>query len=267
MFFLFALLSASSFRSPNELGADPTAAAVSTVDVKTSNADTPLTIAFRATSKTQYTATFRLGSASTPGVTIPVVFTAADHKSTVSVTFADGSTSATKVIDIVDVADDGKLAKKTAYTITADGYSCSLNTFTPRDNTIITGFSSLSHFGKKPDGAKDSVTLTLVNDLLPAELPAGAKNTLKLVAEAPNKKTTEHVLDKSDKVEWEPHAGMLHVEYLFNDCKIKANSNVQATLVITPDLSWANQTIKYEAGAKSVASVVAALFSVLALVF
>ncbi|KAK2955632.1 hypothetical protein BLNAU_9491 [Blattamonas nauphoetae] len=230
-------------------------------------ATTPtLTIAFEATSKTQYTATFSLKTA--PGaVTIPVVFTAGTAKSTINVEFAAAATSATKVIDIVDAAADGKLVKETAYTITSEGYTCDVGTFTPGDLTKLTIASKLTpaEEGKK-DGAKDKIALTIENDLLPATLPEAGKQELKLTTVAATS-NAEYVLNKSDKITLTHSKGKIVVDYLFNDCKVAAGTDLTADLTINDDLKFTAQAFKYAEGAKSVASVVAALFAVLALVF
>ncbi|KAK2941984.1 putative Vacuolar-processing enzyme [Blattamonas nauphoetae] len=167
--------------------------------------------------KTQYTATFSLAEAPTEK-TIPVVFTAGTVKSTVSVDFAAAATSATKVIEIVDTATDGRLVKGTAYIIISTGYTCNKATFTPEDLHKLTISSKRNVEGDKPDGAKDTIALTILNGLrIEQRIPAG--------------------------------------------------TDVTATLEINDQLKWENQAFKYAEGAKSVASVAAALFAVLVLVF
>ncbi|KAK2956574.1 hypothetical protein BLNAU_8414 [Blattamonas nauphoetae] len=253
MFFLFALLSASSFRSPSELGTEP-------------NADPTLTITFVATSKTQYTATFSLAEAPTEK-TIPVVFKAGTAKSTISVEFTGTATSAEKVIEIVDTATDGKLVKGTSYTIEATGYTCSKATFTPEDLHKLTISSKLTpdEEGKK-DGAKDTIALTILNGLLPKDFKSGDTEKLKLTTVTKSNK--EYILDHTaDKALWLHDTGMILVSYVFNTCNIKAGTDVTATLEINDLLKWENQAFKYAEGAKSVASVAAALFAVLVLVF
>ncbi|KAK2956315.1 hypothetical protein BLNAU_8682 [Blattamonas nauphoetae] len=361
MFFLFALLSASSFRTPNALGDKPTAIAVSDEDLVANTATLTLTIAsgdvaasnkltltftpaaasnaagdvviefdvasdyvaatsvvipltklgetgklqyntqytlsnyknsagatkagsttltlkivkpptltisFAATSKTEYTGTFSLETAPGAGDK-SVLFKNGESTVTIPVTFAADAKSATKVIAIVGTAEAGKLVKDLKYTIEYAGHICDVAEFTPADNSILTGSTKQAEpeADKKKDGAVDKITLTLVNALLPATLPTDAKNTLKLTATDPAASNAEYTLDKGEKFEWKPSAGSLDVVYLFNDCKIKAKSTVKATLAITDALTFTDQAITYEEGAKSVASVVAALFAVLALVF
>ncbi|KAK2950287.1 hypothetical protein BLNAU_14779 [Blattamonas nauphoetae] len=229
-----------------------------------------LTVAFQATTKSKYTATFSIAKADDAADTdLSVVFTAGKSEVTIEATIEKKTKSVTVEIEIVAEAAAGKLVKETEYTIECEGYICEVGTFTPADNSKLTGSTKQAEpeADKKKDGAVDKITLTLVNALLPATLPTDAKNTLKLTATDPAASNAEYTLDKGEKFEWKPSAGSLDVVYLFNDCKIKAKSTVTATLAITDALTFADQAITYDAGAKSVASVVAALFAVLALVF
>ncbi|KAK2954533.1 hypothetical protein BLNAU_10553 [Blattamonas nauphoetae] len=229
-----------------------------------------LTVAFQATTKSKYTATFSIAKADDAADTdLSVVFTAGKSEVTIEATIEKKTKSVTVEIEIVAEAAAGKLVKETEYTIECEGYICEVGTFTPADNSKLTGSTKQAEpaEGKKADGAVDKITLTLVNALLPATLPTDAKNTLKLTATDPAASNADYTLDKGEKFEWKPSAGSLDVVYLFNDCKIKAKSTVTATLAITDALTFTDQAITYDAGAKSVASVVAALIAVLALVF
>ncbi|KAK2950379.1 hypothetical protein BLNAU_14714 [Blattamonas nauphoetae] len=228
-----------------------------------------LTVTLKAISKTKYSLKCEVAENVVAETTIPIKFTAGDKTIAPEVKIAAAAKSAEVELEVVTTAADGKFLAGTEYTIACDGYTPSVTTFKPLDNSILTGSTKLAPpaEGKKADGAVDKVTLTLVNALLPATLPEGAKNTLKLAAEAPAKSNTDYTLDKGEKFVWTPADGSLAVEYLFNDCKIAKDSTVKATLVITDDLTFTEQAITYAEGAKSVASVVTALFAVLALVF
>ncbi|KAK2959718.1 hypothetical protein BLNAU_5207 [Blattamonas nauphoetae] len=162
----------------------------------------------------------------------------------------------------------GGLEIGTTYTIASEEFRCHSSTFTPVDNRILTGFSKLTpaEDGKK-DGTKDKIVLTLTNALLPAELPEDSANYLMLYEAHASRGMIDHELSKGEKFKWTPAAGSLAVEYVFNDCPIKAGSTVRVELNITEEISYAEQFIEYAEGAKSVALVVAALFAVLALVF
>ncbi|KAK2945962.1 hypothetical protein BLNAU_19106 [Blattamonas nauphoetae] len=228
-----------------------------------------LTVTLKAISKTKYSLKCEVPANVEEETTIPIKFTAGTTVLAPEVKIAAASKSKEVEIEVVTTAADGKFLAGTEYTISCEEYTPSQTTFKPLDNSILTGSSKLAPpaEGKKADGAVDKVTLTLVNALLPATLPDGAKNTLKLAAEAPAASNTDYTLDKSEKFVWTPADGSLAVEYLFNDCKIAKGSTVKATLAITDDLTFTEQAITYAEGAKSVASVVAALFAVLALVF
>ncbi|KAK2955235.1 hypothetical protein BLNAU_9787 [Blattamonas nauphoetae] len=200
---------------------------------------------------------------------IPITFTAGDVTISPTIKIAKDSKAQTVDLDIVTAAAEGKFLAGTAYTISCEGYTPSETTFTPADNSKLTGESALVKAGEKEDGAKDKVTVTLRNALLPAEagLPEGYTQKLSLFHDIKVKANREHTLDKSDKFKWTHAAGSVAVEYLFNDCQIGKGSTVNATLVISPDLTFTDQPITYAAGAKSVASVVAALFAVISFVF
>ncbi|KAK2955033.1 hypothetical protein BLNAU_9964 [Blattamonas nauphoetae] len=339
MFFIFALLSASSFRSPNaavtvtltpkgadevtltctvaeSLGTDVTLAVVFTpptaadavaidanfagtattstaVDIPivaakadrslvagtkytitiTNHEPTPaeytpafnypaLTVTLTATTKTKYSLKCAVATAVTEedGLAIPIKFTAGDKSISPTVKIAKGATAQTVDLTIVTTAAEGKFLAGTAYTITCEGYTPSETTFTPADNSKLTGESALAKEGEKEDGAKDKVT--------EADLPENytQKLTLKDTA-APATANDERILDKSETFKWTHAAGSVAVEYLFKDCPIMKGSTVNATLVISPDLTFTDQPITYAAGAKSVASVVAALIAIISFVF
>ncbi|KAK2955025.1 hypothetical protein BLNAU_9956 [Blattamonas nauphoetae] len=173
-------------------------------------------------------------------------------------------------LTVVTTAADGMFLAGTEYIITCVELPPSETTLTPADNSKLTGESSLAKEGEKEDGAKDKVTVTLRNALLPAEAGLPENYTQKLTLKdtaAPATANDERILDKSETFKWTHAAGSVAVEYLFKDCPIKKGSTVTATLVISPDLTFTDQPITYAAGAKSVASVVAALFAVISFVF
>ncbi|KAK2943848.1 hypothetical protein BLNAU_21239 [Blattamonas nauphoetae] len=216
-----------------------------------------LTVTLTATSKTKYTLKCELAANVTVATTLTVKFTAGEKVNSVSVEFAANTKAKEVELDVVTTAADGKFLAGTEYTISCDGYVPSQTTFTPADNSKLTGESSLAKEGEKEDGAKDKVTVTLLNALLPVEsgLPENYTQKLTLKDTAPTSANGEHKLDKSDAFKWTHAAGSVAVEYLFKDCPIKKDSTVTATLVISPDLTFTDQTITYAAGAKSVASV------------
>ncbi|KAK2954355.1 hypothetical protein BLNAU_10687 [Blattamonas nauphoetae] len=228
-----------------------------------------LTIDFIVTGKSSYTVNFSVEPISYEPRECNVVFKNKDRLFNLNFEFPAGETKFTKFIEIGGEDDDKKLCRGITYTITANDLTCIPDTFTPADNTVVTGFSKLTYFDKtKPDGTRDKVKLTFENGLIPARKPADLKNSVTLESTAPKKKEPKvYILDDSDKYTWTRDTGVLTVEYLFKDCDIKAGSKVTAVLCAYLDECFMHQPIDYAEGANGVASVIAAVFAVLALVF
>ncbi|KAK2942241.1 hypothetical protein BLNAU_22848 [Blattamonas nauphoetae] len=229
--------------------------------------DPEITILLAPKTKTSYDLTVTVGTAVGAEETIDITFKAGDVEIKPLVKIPADAKTVTVAIPIAAAAADNTLVIGTEYTITVVGYTPSQPKFTPADLNKLAIASKLTpaEEGKK-DGAKDKIALTIENGLLPAALPEGGKQELKLTTVAATS-NAEYVLDKSDKITWTHSAGKIVVDYLFNDCKVAAGTDLTADLTINDDLKFAAQAFKYEEGAKSVASVVAALFAVLALVF
>ncbi|KAK2958971.1 hypothetical protein BLNAU_5987 [Blattamonas nauphoetae] len=228
-----------------------------------------LNVTLTASSKSTYTLKCEVAANVNTATTLTVKFTAGTTTISKDVVIAESTKVKEVEIDVVTTAAENKLLAGTEYTISCERYEPTVTKFIPADNNKLTGESSLVKEGEKEDGAKDKVTVTLRNALLPAEagLPQGYTQKLTLKDTAPAKANGERKLDKSDKFKWTHAAGSVAVEYLFKDCPIKKGSTVSATLVISDELTFEDQPITYDAGAKSVASAVAALVAVLALVF
>ncbi|KAK2955040.1 hypothetical protein BLNAU_9971 [Blattamonas nauphoetae] len=81
-------------------------------------------------------------------------------------------------------------------TISCDDYTPGETTFTPAENSKLTGESALAKEGEKEDGAKDKVTVTLRNALLPAEagLPENYESNSELRAIVCSKANMNDVL-------------------------------------------------------------------------
>ncbi|KAK2959711.1 hypothetical protein BLNAU_5200 [Blattamonas nauphoetae] len=230
----------------------------------------PLTMSYVVPTKDTYYLTFTLDEPSLYGYSFDITFSSKQNNVTVEGNVSPYSDSYTITLSIVDkVENSHDLEIGTTYTITAEGFHVSPSTITPADNYVLIGSSKLTpaEEGKKPDGAKDKVTLTLVNELFTASLPEDASKHLMLHEGKRTEVVADHTLDESDKFKWTPAAGSLAVEYVFNDCPIKAGSTVRATLEMTGEIKFENQDIEYAEGVKSVASVAAALLAVLAFVF
>ncbi|KAK2947771.1 hypothetical protein BLNAU_11418 [Blattamonas nauphoetae] len=228
-----------------------------------------LNVTLTASSKSTYTLKCEVAANVQTATTLTVKFTAGTTTISKDVVIAENTKVKEVEIDVVTTAAENKLLAGTEYTISCEGYEPTVTKFIPADNNKLTGESSLVKEGEKEDGAKDKVTVTLRNALLPAEagLPQGYTQKLTLKDTAPAKANGERKLDKSDKFKWTHAAGSVAVEYLFKDCPIKKTSTVTATLVISDELTFEDQPITYDAGAKSVASVVAVIVAVLAIVF
>ncbi|KAK2959052.1 hypothetical protein BLNAU_6068 [Blattamonas nauphoetae] len=218
----------------------------------------------------KYTLKCEIKSNVAKDTTLPIKFTADKVVLSPNVVIpAGGSKSQTVEIDISTAEAEGKFIVGTTYDITCQDYFPIPLTFIPDDHSTLDGYSKLTKAGDKENGAKDEVTVTLFNIHLPEpeDLPEGFTQKLTLNDTTPETGTGVHILDQSKKFKWRHGQGSVAVDFKFNDCPIKKNSNVTATLKITDELVFTDQPIEYEAGVKSVCSVVAALFAVLALVF
>ncbi|KAK2948613.1 hypothetical protein BLNAU_16432 [Blattamonas nauphoetae] len=187
-------------------------------------------------------------------------------------TFAKGDKSASAEFKLAAAEAADTLVYGEEYTITCAGFYIKGSPITIEDYTKLTITPKLDKAGEKADGAKDHVSLTFVNGLLPAEVAKETpKQNLKLTTVEKPASNEDFVLNKAEGIEWTHTKGQLVVKYIYDVAKMNkypAGSDVKlkATLEVD-DLKWENVEFAYTEGAKSVASVVAALFAVLALVF
>ncbi|KAK2956362.1 hypothetical protein BLNAU_8729 [Blattamonas nauphoetae] len=163
---------------------------------------------------------------------------------------------------------NGSIVVDTKYTLRSNDFTCYPYTYTFSNPQVVTGFSTFIPANTtKPDISKNKVKLTLKNSLVPATRPDGFTYLAKLSVWTPNKtKPKIYRLEDNDKFAWTFEPGVLTVEYLIKDCRIKAKSNVTAEVCVNWGMCFFGQPIAYEEEAKSVSSVVAALVAVLALV-
>ncbi|KAK2954244.1 hypothetical protein BLNAU_10743 [Blattamonas nauphoetae] len=161
------------------------------------------------------------------------------------------------------------------YTLTLDDASkfrIAGSPITIEDYTKLTITPKLEKEGEKGDGAKDKVSLTFVNSLLPKEVAKeNPKQNLKLTTVEKTSSNEDFTLNKAEGIEWTHTAGQLVVKYIYDVAKMNKypagdDVKLKATLEVD-DLKWEGVEFVYKEGAKTVASVVAALFAVLALVF
>ncbi|KAK2951393.1 hypothetical protein BLNAU_13673 [Blattamonas nauphoetae] len=191
-------------------------------------------------------------------------------------TIAKDATSVSVDFPLAAAEADNTLVYGEEYTLTAaaaDKVRIAGSPITIEDYTKLTITPKLTpaEDGKK-DGAKDHVSLTFVNGLLPAEVAKeNPKQNLKLSTVEKTTSNEDFTLNKAEGIEWTHTKGQLVVKYIYDVAKMNkypAGSDVKLKATLEVDaLKWENVEFAYTEGAKSVASVVAALFAVLALVF
>ncbi|KAK2961183.1 hypothetical protein BLNAU_3951 [Blattamonas nauphoetae] len=241
-------------------------------DAAPSKGGPQLIVSFVLHGMTHYTVTCSLPTPTETDLVLSVEFSDvfASPRTTIAAPIASGSTSFSTDIELSSEHTKGKFRRGVPLDIVCTGFTCHPSRFTPFDTSGLVGSTKLNRAHKtRPIEAKDVVVLTLLHELLPATLPDDATNTLTLALFTPDDDiaSTPFKLDRSDEFKWTPAAGSLAVEYVFDDCRIQAKSEVFLFLTITPDLVITNQLIAFEERGRSVSSVIAALYVVPALVF
>ncbi|KAK2956446.1 hypothetical protein BLNAU_8500 [Blattamonas nauphoetae] len=188
----------------------------------------------------------------------------------VPVTFAFTAATKGKVATaIVKVGAEGsaeifKIGEK--YTASFTGkYTLTGKEWTPANPLTTTYTSLLTPIDPdKKDGAKDPITVTCVNGMIKGALIEGDNKTRTLVL-TEGTSTPINLAYVENKVNFTITDGQCVVSYVFNDAKIekgktgKAQLNLGTTAFLEGDLTFD--------GSKSVASIIAALLAVLAIVF
>ncbi|KAK2944508.1 hypothetical protein BLNAU_20557 [Blattamonas nauphoetae] len=255
-----------------ENSADPSRGGLTYLYITLNSPPPPLIFDFILHGWTHYTVTCSLTTPAEADEAISVSFGDDFVKAGVTIngTIAAGSTSFSTDIDISNDPITDKFWRGVNHTIYSNGFTCYPKEFCPFDTTGLVASSKLTRADPtKPNGAIDTIVLTLQHEYLPAAFPDDATNTLGLLLLTPHGKEDYIMfyLNEGKKFKWTPAAGSLAVEYRYNHCKIPARSEVWAHLTINQDLRYENLPLFLEEGERSVACVMAALFAVLVIVF
>ncbi|KAK2942015.1 hypothetical protein BLNAU_23080 [Blattamonas nauphoetae] len=229
-------------------------------------AEKTLALVYTEASATTYTVAATFGDEQKADVV--VTFTPAEGTA-VPVTFAftdatKGKTaSATLTVGAEGSATVFKIGTK--YTAALADYTVTGKDFTPA-NPLTTVYASLLTpvDPEKKDGAKDKVSMTCTNGIIKASLVEGETKTQTLVVKE-GESAAITLTQTADKINFTITAGQCVVDYLYNDAKIAKGKTGTAKLTLgATEFLEGNLTFD---GSKSVASIIAALLAVLAIVF
>ncbi|KAK2944539.1 hypothetical protein BLNAU_20545 [Blattamonas nauphoetae] len=229
-------------------------------------ADKTLALEYTEASATTYTVAATFGDEQTADVT--VTFTPAEGTA-VPVTFAfteatKGKTaSATLTVGAEGSATVFKIGTK--YTATLADYTVTGKDFTPANPLTTVYASKLTPVDEeKKDGAKDKVSMTCTNGMIKAALIEGDTKTQTLVVKE-GESDAITITQSENKINFTITAGQCVVDYLYNDAKIAKGKTGTAKLTLGTT-EFLEGAVTFD-GSKSVASIIAALLAVLAIVF
>ncbi|KAK2951599.1 hypothetical protein BLNAU_13483 [Blattamonas nauphoetae] len=227
-----------------------------------------LALTYEAATGTTYTLTATFTDDQTGDKTVTFNPTTTTEKA-VEVILAFGTTGSKTATATLTVGEAGsttvfKIGEKyKAAAVT--GYRTTGDEWTPANPLTTTYASKLEPIDEeKKDGAKDPIKVTCTNAMIKGALIEGDNKTRTLVL-TEGTSTPITLAYVENKVNFTITDGQCVVSYVFNDAKIekgktgKAQLNLGTTAFLEGDLTFD--------GSKSVASIIAALLAVLALVF
>ncbi|KAK2947731.1 hypothetical protein BLNAU_17331 [Blattamonas nauphoetae] len=176
------------------------------------------------------------------------------------------SMKSSATLTVGDVGSASVFKVGTEYTATVTPFTIlSGKKWTPTSPLVTTYESLLTPVDPdNKDGAKDPITVTCTNGMIKPTLIEGENKTQTLVLTADDAKPAT-LSQTTDKITFNITDGQCVVSYVFNDAKIEKGTVGKAQLTLG-ETSFLEGALTFD-GSKSVASIVAALLAVLALVF
>ncbi|KAK2942858.1 hypothetical protein BLNAU_22219 [Blattamonas nauphoetae] len=231
----------------------------------------PKTLALVYTEATATTYTVAATFSEEHAAAVVVVFTPKATDGTaveVSLPFATASATSTATLTIGAEGSASVFKIGEEYTVTLKtltGYTITPAKWTPANPLTTVYASKLTPVDEeKKDGAKDKVSMTCTNGMIKAALVEGDTKTQTLVVKE-GESDAITLTQTADKINFTITAGQCVVDYLYNDAKIAKGKTGTAKLTLgTTEFLEGSLTFD---GSKSVASIIAALLAVLAIVF